>query len=188
MRAPLPGDLRGRALTARLLRVDHAGELGAARLYDGQLAVLGTTPTGAAIRGMANQERGHLETFERLLPQHRVRPTALSPLWHAAGFALGVASAAAGPRAAMACTVAVEEAIDAHYARQIAALEADPAADVDTGAGDTERPLSALLAAFRDDELAHRDTARAQGAATCAPLAALVKGGCRAAIWLSERL
>lgn len=184
----LPGELMGAALRARVLRVDHAGELGAARIYDGQLAVLGDAPEGAAIREMAAQERRHLETFAGLMVRHRVRPTALSPLWRAAGFALGAASALAGPRAAMACTAAVEEIIEAHYARQISALEAD--GDTDAESGDSERPLSAILEACRDDELAHRNTALAHGAADApegAPAHAALRLGCRAAIWLSER-
>ena len=178
----LPGDLTGAALRARVLRVDHAGELGAARIYDGQLAVLGRSPAAAAIREMAAQERAHLAAFERLLAERGVRPTALSPLWRAASFALGAATALAGPRAAMACTVAVEEEIDAHYARQIEALEAD---DDDHGA------LAATIAEFRADERAHRDAARAHGAANgpaWAPFGALIRTGCRAAIWLSERV
>ncbi len=177
----LPGDLTGAALRARVLRVDHAGELGAARIYDGQLAVLGRSPAAAAIREMAAQEREHLAAFERLLAERGVRPTALSPLWRAAGFALGAATALAGPRAAMACTVAVEEEIDAHYARQIEALEAD----------DDDGELAATIAGFRADERAHRDAARAHGAAdgpAWAPFGALIRTGCRAAIWLSERI
>ena len=184
---PLPGDLSGAAHRARVLRVDHAGELAAARIYDGQLAVLGDTPAGAAIREMAAHERRHLETFEGLMVRHRVRPTLFAPLWRAAGFALGAASALAGPRAAMACTVAVEREIEAHYARQIAALEADPEADSPTGGG---APLSATLTAFREDEIAHRDAGLAASAADAparAPLEALVRAGCRAAIRLSER-
>ena len=184
-RRPLPGDLAGAALRARAVRVDHAGEIGAVRILEGQLAVLGDGPAGAPIREMAAQERRHLEAFERLVARDRVRPTVFAPLWQAAGFALGAASALAGPRMAMACTAAVEEEIEAHYARQIAALEADP--DADRGK-DGEEPLSATLKAFRDDEIAHRDAARTHAANVApAPLAALVRGGCRAAIRLSER-
>ena len=182
----LPGDLTGAALRARVLRVDHAGELGAARIYDGQLAVLARSRAAAAIREMAAQEREHLAAFERLLAERGVRPTALSPLWRAAGFALGAATALAGPRAAMACTVAVEEEIDAHYACQIEALEADRDGD-----GDDQGALAETLAEFRADERAHRDAARAHGAAdgpAWAPFGALIRTGCRAAIWLSERV
>ena len=192
-RRPLPGDLAGAVLRARALRVDHAGELAAVRILEGQLAVLGDSPAGAPIREMAAQERLHLETFERLIARDGVRPTVLAPLWRAAGFALGAAGALAGPRAAMACTAAIEETIEAHYARQIAALEADPDADrEDGGDGETggEETLSAVLRAFRDDEIAHRDAARAHGADAPPGLAlpgALVRGGCRVAIRLSER-
>ena len=86
----------------RMIRVDHAGEYGAARIYQGQLAVLGHRPVGDTIRAMADQEQRHLDTFDRLLVERRVRPTALSPVWHVAGYALGVATAAMGERAAMA--------------------------------------------------------------------------------------
>ena len=105
----LPGDLAPEALIERMIRVDHAGEFGAARIYQGQLAVLGRSKSAATIRRMAEQEQRHLAAFDALVVERRVRPTALSPLWHAAGFALGAASAALGERAAMACTVAVEE-------------------------------------------------------------------------------
>jgi ubiquinone biosynthesis monooxygenase Coq7 len=175
----LPGDPPPAASVARMIRVDHAGEYGAARIYAGQLAVLGRTEKAPLLREMERQERRHLETFARLIGERRVRPTALLPLWHLAGFALGAATAALGERAAMACTVAVEEAIDAHYAGQAARLGAD------------EAGLRATIEAFRRDELAHRDIALAHEAAR-APgyrlLAAAIKAGCRAAIALSERV
>lgn len=178
-RPPLPGDLPQEEKVARILRVDHAGEYGAVRIYAGQLAVLGDTPAGAVIRNMAEQERKHLETFDRLLPERRVRPTALAPLWHAAGFALGAATALLGERAAMACTVAVEEVIDEHYAAQAASL------------GDTEPELRQVIEEFRQDELAHRDEGLAHGA-TQAPgyevLTAGIKAASRLAIWLSTRV
>ncbi len=174
----LPGDPSREEQVARILRVDHAGEYGAVRIYEGQLAVLGKTPAGKVIRRMADQEKKHLETFDRLLPQRRVRPTALGPLWHAAGFALGAASALLGERAAMACTVAVEEVIDEHYAAQAKAL------------GDDEPELKATIEEFRQDELAHRDEALAHHAAQ-APgyevLTGAVKQASRLAIWLSSR-
>lgn len=119
----LPGDLPERAAVHRMIRVDHAGEYGAARIYAGQLALLGNTENGPVLRHMQAQEQRHLLAFEELIGRRRVRPTVLLPLWHLAGYALGAATAALGPRAAMACTVAVEEAIDAHYAGQITALE-----------------------------------------------------------------
>lgn len=178
-RPPLPGDLPQEEKVARILRVDHAGEYGAVRIYAGQLAVLGDTPAGPVIRRMAEQERKHLETFDRLLPERRVRPTALAPLWHAAGFALGAATALLGERAAMACTVAVEEVIDEHYAAQAASL------------GEAEPELKQVIEEFRQDELAHRDEGLAHGA-TQAPgyevLTAGIKAASRLAIWLSTRV
>ena len=87
-----------------VIRVDHAGEYGAQRIYAGQLAILRGTRHEATIRHMQDQEQVHLDTFTRLIAERRVRPTALLPLWHVAGFALGAATAALGPRAAMACT------------------------------------------------------------------------------------
>jgi 3-demethoxyubiquinol 3-hydroxylase len=97
MKPPLPGDLSREDRIARMLRVDHAGEHGAVRIYEGQLAVLGNRPVGAVIRRMAKQEQAHLETFDRMLPERRVRPTLLSPLWSVAGFALGAATAMLAP-------------------------------------------------------------------------------------------
>ncbi|MDP6953720.1 MAG: demethoxyubiquinone hydroxylase family protein [Alphaproteobacteria bacterium] len=175
----LPGDPDREALVERMLRVDHAGEQGAKRIYDGQLAVLGRTAAGPVIKHMAEQEREHLAAFDELLAERQVRPTVLSPLWHVGGFALGAASALLGTRAAMACTVAVEETIDAHYRAQIDAL------------GDDEAELREKVTKFRDDELEHRDTGLAHGAEEAPGHALLDKGvraGTRLAIWLSERI
>jgi 3-demethoxyubiquinol 3-hydroxylase len=178
-RRRLPGDPPSETSIARMLRVDHAGEYGAARIYAGQLAVLQRSETAPVLREMQQQERQHLDRFADLLASRRVRPTAMLPLWHLAGFALGAATAALGERAAMACTVAVEEAIDAHYADQIATLD------------DSEDVLRSTLAKFRDDELQHRDIGLQHGAEQ-APgyrlLSAAIKAGCRAAIRISERL
>lgn len=175
----LPGDPSREEMIARILRVDHAGEHGAVRIYEGQLAVLGNTPAGAVIRRMAEQEQKHLQAFDKLLPENRVRPTALSPLWHVAGFALGAATAMMGEKAAMACTVAVEEVIDEHYAAQSAQLGAE------------EPALKAVIDEFRQDEIAHRDEGIAHGAED-APgyevLRAAIKTGSRLAIWLSTRV
>ncbi len=173
----LPGDPSEKAQIARMIRVDHAGEYGAKRIYEGQLAVLGRSSAAKEIRRMAAQEERHLAAFDKLVRERRVRPTALSPLWHVAGFALGAATAMLGERAAMACTVAVEEVIDAHYARQIEAL------------GDAEPELRAALEEFRANELEHRDTALAQGGDDApAPLSAAITMGARLAIWLSTRI
>ena len=175
----LPGDPDPREQVARMIRVDHAGEYGAARIYAGQLAVLGDRPVGETIRRMAEQEQKHLETFDRLIVERRVRPTALTPVWHAAGFALGAASALLGERAAMACTVAVEDVIQKHYGDQADRL------------GDDEAELRATIEEFRADEIEHHDTGLAHEAEQ-APgyrlLSEAVKAGSRLAIWLSTRV
>jgi 3-demethoxyubiquinol 3-hydroxylase len=178
-RRTLPGDLDREARLARMLRVDHAGEYGARRIYEGQLAVLGKSACAPTLEHMHEQELAHLRTFEDLLVRHRVRPTLLQPVWHVAGFALGAATAMLGEKAAMACTVAVEEVIDEHYAGQHEALEGDQAALKDT------------IESFRQEELEHRDIGLQHGAEE-APgyeiLTGAVKAGSRLAIWLSERL
>ncbi len=175
----LPGDLGPAELVARMLRVDHAGEYGARRNYEGQLAVLGRAKTAPILRHMHEQEVRHLRVFETLLAERRVRPTALQPVWHLAGFALGAATALMGEKAAMACTVAVEEVIDEHYAGQIGRL------------GDDEADLRETLEDFRADEIAHRDIGLAHGAEETPGyelLSGAIKTGSRLAIWLSERI
>jgi ubiquinone biosynthesis monooxygenase Coq7 len=162
-----------------MIRVDHAGEYGAVRIYQGQLAVLKKGAAADTIRHMAEQEERHLKAFDKLVNDRKVRPTALEPVWRVAGFALGAATALMGEKAAFACTAAVEEVIDEHYAGQVAALE---------GKDDA---LKATVADFRADEIAHRDTALEQGAEQ-APgyklLSETIKAGCRMAIKLSERI
>lgn len=166
--------------SARMLRVDQAGEYGATRIYAGQLAVMGTrAPLSGEIAGMAAQEQAHRERFDALIAARGVRPTALQPLWSVAGYALGAATALIGPSAAMACTAAVEEEIDRHYSRQLAELD------------DADRELSDLIEEFREDERAHHAAAIAAGAEK-APAYPLLSGairlGCRIAIRLSERV
>jgi ubiquinone biosynthesis monooxygenase Coq7 len=175
----LPGDGSPQDRVRAMIRVDHAGEYGARRIYEGQLAVLGASASGPVIRHMHEQELRHLERFEKLVVERRVRPTALSPLWHAAGFALGVGTALLGERAAMACTEAVESVIDEHYARQAEEL------------GDDEAALRDTIEEFRAEELEHRDTAVAHGAEQAPAYEALsgaIKAGTRLAIWLSTRV
>jgi 3-demethoxyubiquinol 3-hydroxylase len=165
-----------------MIRVDHAGEFGALRIYAGQLAVLTRRPHGedvAAIRDMAAQEQKHFERFDRIMKSRSVRPTALEPVWHAAGYALGAATALIGDKAAMACTVAVEDVIDAHYKKQIERL------------GDREPELKQAIENFRADECTHRDLALAHGAREAPAyslLSAAIRVSCRIAIALSERL
>jgi len=173
-------DEANKARAAAMLRVDQAGEYGAKRIYAGQLAVMGNRAEGAReIAAMASQESAHLEQFDKLMAQRGVRPTALQPVWHLAGFALGAATALIGPKAAMACTAAIEEEIDRHYTAQLDELE------------DSDGELSQLIDTFRSDEREHRDAALAAGAEQ-APLYPLLSGairlGCRLAIRLSEKI
>ena len=177
----LPGDPTKEQLVERLIRVDHAGEYGAVRIYEGQLAILGKKSAQSVIAHMLDQEKVHLDTFNKLLHQRRVRPTALLPLWHMAGFALGAASAIVGEKAAMACTVAVEDAIDEHYQSQIDDLE--PLED--------ETELRNTCVKFREEEIEHRDTGLSFGAEKAPAygfLTAAIKASSKVAIWLSTRI
>jgi ubiquinone biosynthesis monooxygenase Coq7 len=166
----------------QILRVDHAGELAAVHIYRGHRAVFAAAGMDAAAGEMArleDHEATHLARFETLLTERRVRPTLMAPVWRAAAFTLGAGAALVGEKAAHACTEAVESVIEEHYAGQIAELSG------------REPGLAAELAAFREDELAHRREAVDQGARE-APLHGLlgfvVRTGCRAAIAISERI
>ena len=180
----LLGDLDKNELINRIIRVDHAGEYGAKRIYEGQLAILGDSNDGDVLREMAVAEERHLETFNKLIVERRVRPTALMPLWQVAGYALGVGTALLGREAAMACTVAIEEVIEEHYADQSAELNKLPDKDA-------ELALKKVIDEFREEEVQHRDIALANGAEQ-APgypiLSSAIKTGSRLAIWLSERV
>jgi len=164
----------------RMIRVNQAGEFGAKRIYAGQLAVMGDrTPAARSIAHMAEQEERHLNAFDKMMAERGVRPTALHPIWNAAGFALGAVSAAISPEAAMACTVAVETEIDRHYSEQLEEI------------GDSDPELSAMIADFQADELEHKATALAEGAerAPAYPLmSAIVRFGCRTAIAVSKHI
>lgn len=180
---PRPGLGAGSARLAEILRVDHAGELGAVHIYRGQRAVLGAVRGHERIAGqlaeMEGHEAVHLARFDDLLTAHRVRPTVMAPLWRLAGFALGAGTALMGEKAAHACTAAVETVIEQHYAGQIAELsERDP-------------ELAAELTQFRDEELAHRDQAISEGAEQTpgyGVLSAAIRLGCMTAIKISEKL
>jgi len=180
---PRPGQGAMAQRLAEILRVDHAGELAAVAICRGQRAVLGEAPGQQRMLGqlaeMEAQEAEHLARFDRLLTERRVRPTALVPLWRLAGFALGAGTALMGAKAAHACTEAVENVIEEHYAGQVAEL------------AEREPELSAQLAQFREEELAHRDLAVEEGAREApayALLSAVVRAGCRTAIKVSEKL
>ena len=163
-----------------MIRVDQAGEFGATRIYAGQLAVMGDRAPGATdIAAMQEQEVRHRAFFDAMIARRGVRPTALQPVWNVAGFALGAATALIGPKAAMACTVAVETEIDRHYQEQLEAL------------GDSDPELSAAIAEFQAEELEHKAIALDAGAeqAPAYPLlSGLIRLGCRAAIGLSKHI
>lgn len=170
---------------AEMLRVDHAGEYGAVAIYRGQRAVFGALPhkkdVAEEIAEMEAGEIEHLETFDRLLAERKVRPTIFSPLWNVAGFGLGAVTALMGEKAAMACTEAVEDVIEKHYADQIAALEDDQ----------EEADLTATLIQFREDEIGHKTTAENAGAKEApgySVLSAVIRMGCRSAIKIAEKL
>jgi ubiquinone biosynthesis monooxygenase Coq7 len=174
----LPGDLSKQELVDRIIRVDHAGEFGAQRIYEGQLAVLGRRRSAKTIRHMKAQEEVHLAAFEDMIRKRRVRPTVLHPIWNIAGFALGAGTALMGEKAAMACTVAVEEVIDDHYRQQAEQL------------GDDEAELRGTIETFRAEEEEHRDIGKEHGgeqAVGYPVMRAAIRAGSRAAIWLSER-
>jgi ubiquinone biosynthesis monooxygenase Coq7 len=177
---PRPGRRLNPADRASMLRVDQAGEFGATRIYAGQLAVMGDRhPDARVIAGMAAQEERHRQTFDAMIARRGVRPTALAPIWNVAGFALGAVTAAIGPKAAMACTAAIETEIDRHYGEQLVQL------------GNDDPELSTAIADFQAEEVEHRDAALARGAEQ-APAYPLLSGairlGCRAAIALSKRI
>ena len=168
-----------------MLRVDHAGEYGAVAIYQGQQAIFGRSPKtreiAAQLAEMEAEEQAHLDAFDTLLNEHEVRPTALGPIWQAAGFGLGVVTALMGEKAAHACTEAVETVIEKHYADQIDELE-----------GQAEhKELRDRFIKFREDELHHRDVAIEEGAKEALGygiLSRVIRAGCHAAIRISEKI
>lgn len=179
----LPGDPGFRGTRTQeidaMIRVDQAGEYGAQRIYEGQLRILGEGRHGAVLRHMQEQEQAHLDAFNKVMTERRVRPTALHPIWHAAGYLLGAGTALMGEKAAMACTVAVEETIDEHYRSQHDALPEE------------EAELKAMIERFRQEELEHRDIGLehgAEGAPAYPVLYGAIKRASKLAIWLSERI
>ncbi len=179
---PRPGHGVFTDRVAEMLRVDHAGELAAVHIYRGQVAVFAGTRESALseqFKRMEGEEQSHLDAFEAILRECRVRPTLMAPVWRLAALGLGVSTALLGEKAAHACTEAVESVIEKHYAGQIAEVKA---ADPD---------LAARLTQFRDDELGHHDRAVEAGArqAPAYPLlSAIIRTGCRVAIAISEKI
>ena len=174
-----PGALTKKQLLEQVIRVNQAGEYGAKRIYAGQMAVLKKSPICKTIKHMAEQEEVHLEYFSNEIAKRHVRPTALMPIWHVAGFVGGAVTAMLGEKAAMACTVAVEEVIDEHYREQLAMLD------------DSETDLKAKIEKFRNEELEHRDIGiqnNAENAVAYPALRCVVRGATKLAIFLSKRV
>ncbi len=163
----------------QILRVDHAGEYGAKRIYLGQLARF---PEDDEIKHMMEQELEHLDYFEKKVKDKKIRPTMLYPIWHFGGFALGFLTACISREAAMACTVAVEEVIDSHYKEQLD--------DLKHSKNSEDIELSKKIEKFRQEEIEHRDTGLQQGAKNTSVyygLTSMVKLITKTAIILSKR-
>jgi ubiquinone biosynthesis monooxygenase Coq7 len=163
-----------------IIRVDHAGEYGATKIYDGQIAIFGKdSKIGKTIQHMADQEQEHIDKFNDLIIEHKVRPTALLPVWNIAGFALGASTALIGEKAAMACTVAVEKVIGEHYQEQLELLE------------DDHKELKKTISKFRDDELEHHDIGiehDAENAPGYRIMTKFIELGCKTAIAISKKV
>ena len=183
MKNNLPGDRSPNERVKQIIRVNHAGEYGAKRIYAGQLAILGKSKIAPVIEEMAVQEQKHLDVFSDMLVKRRIRPTALMPLWHVCGYTLGAVTALLGEKAAMACTVAVESVIDEHYAGQEKELTAN------------EEGLKNIVSEFRADEKEHHDVAETyllekdtKGRCLYDILTNIVVYQTKMAIWMSTRI
>ena len=165
------------------IRVDHAGERGAIKIYEGQLLALNTFVKDEnlkkTIEKMKSHEKEHLEFFNKEIKKRNIKPTKLLPLWDLLGIGLGFSSAIIGKKATMLCTASVEEVIDEHYQNQINELESD------------EKVLKEKIKKFRDDELRHKNIAYEQGASKkglYSILDKIIKTGSKVAINISEKI
>jgi len=164
------------------IRVDHAGERGAVKIYEGQLLALNTLVKDdtlkKTIEEMKVHEKEHCEFFEKEIKKRKIKPTKLLPLWDLLGVGLGFGSTLLGKKAAMLCTASVEEVIDKHYLDQINQL------------GDDEKELKSKIIKFREDELHHKDIAYEKGATKKGIYSILdnvIKTGSKIAINISEK-
>ena len=179
-----PGNVRDDHRIEQMVRVDHAGEYGAVRIYRGQRAVFANRASKARIAGqlqrMEADEQHHLDAFDDHIRAGLARPTLMGPLWDAAGYALGVATALMGERAAHACTEAVENVIEGHYGAQVEELRLMG-----------EDALADQFAQFQAEEVEHRDLAVDEGARDAAGyplLSAVITAGCHTAIAVTTRV
>ena len=165
------------------IRVDHAGERGAVKIYEGQLLALNTLVKDEKLKKIIEEmkvhEKEHCEFFEKEIEKRDIKPTKLLPLWDLLGVALGFGSTLLGKKAAMLCTASVEEVIDKHYQSQIDQLDK------------TEKELKKNITKFREDELHHKDIAYEKGATKkgCySILDKVIKTGSKIAINISEKI
>jgi len=165
------------------IRVDHAGERGAIKIYEGQLLALNTLVKNDKLKKIIEEmkvhEKEHFEYFENEIKKRNIKPTKLLPLWDLLGIGLGFGSTILGKKAAMLCTASVEEVIQEHYANQIEQLEFD------------EKKLKEKIIKFRDDELHHKDVAYDEGATKKGIykiLDKIIKNGSKIAINISEKI
>lgn len=170
-----------------IIRVNHAGEMGAKVIYDGQIAALKLkrdADTLKIVQHMKEQEDVHFEYFDKQIKTNQLRPTIMQPVWKVGGFALGFITAMLDKKAAMVCTAAVEEVIDEHYQKQINEISVE---------GDDEKlgELKNQIEKFRQEELEHRDIAYENHAANLkyfTPLSAFIKATTRFAIAVSKKI
>ena len=165
------------------IRVDHAGERGAIKIYEGQLLALSTIVKNEELKKkieeMQIHEREHCDYFEKEIKRRNIKPTKFLPLWDLLGVGLGFGSALIGKKAAMLCTASVEEVIDKHYQDQINQLKND------------EKELKSKIVTFRDDELHHKDIAYEEGATKeglYSIMDKIIKTGSKIAIRISEKV
>ena len=165
------------------IRVDHAGERGAIKIYEGQLLALNTVfkdeKLKKTIEEMKFNEKEHLDFFEKELKKRNIKPTKFLPIWDLLGVGLGFGTTLLGKRAAMLCTASVEEVIDEHYQKQINQIE------------DDEKQLKKKIIKFKEDELHHKDIAYNEGASKegiYSILDKIIKTGSRIAINISEKV
>ena len=166
-----------------IIRVDHAGERGAIKIYEGQLLALGTIKQDKNLRKiieeMKEQEKEHLEYFEKEIQKRKMKPTYLLPLWDLMGISLGFGTALLGKKAAMLCTASVEEVIEEHYENQLSKI------------GEDEKELKKKIEKFKGDEMNHKNTAYEAGASKIglySIMDKIIRTGSKIAITISEKI
>ena len=172
-----------RKILEEIIRVDHAGERGAIKIYEGQLLALKTIKQDETLKDkieeMKEQEKEHLEYFEKEIKKRKIKPTYLLPLWDLMGVSLGFGTALLGKRATLLCTASVEEVIDGHYKNQLKKL------------GNDEKDLKKKIEKFKEDEVNHKNIAYEFGATNkglYSIMDKIIQTGSRIAITISEKI